>query len=190
MEKLYCANCGKENTTAGARFCAFCGGSLEQRPLPTGEECALLCAEVKKLYIDYINWSSDYLASRSADRVIGALFTGDRDYKTRPEHEQFVADCESAVGRLCECFTRGGDQSPVLDLLDYVLFDVHSHCGDEAAWMILACEKYYLPFLDRLSAAELEALYARYKAFRKKKMNLPVQDEMLKKMKKLSKKRI
>lgn len=187
MEKKYCARCGKENGTEGAAFCAFCGGELAVRAIPAGEETAALCTRVKEIYAAYINWSSDYIASRPAGRVLSALFTGDSDYKSRGEHQVFIDDCEAAAGQLLENFSdEGCAREKVIDTLDYALFRVHEHCGGEAEWMIFAVEKFYLPFLDKLRAEELADFYERYRAFRKKKMGLPVQDEMLKKMKKLS----
>ena len=190
MEKLYCAKCGKENTTAGACFCAFCGGELGEKPLPAAEQTAKLCTQLKDTYINYVNWSSEYLAARSAGTILAGMFTGNGDYNNRDEHREFMSRCEDAAAKLLQNFSCPDcDRAAVLLFLDFALFDIHSRCGDEARWMILACEKFYLPFLDLLSAPELESLHSRYKAFRKKRMNLPVQDDMLKRMKQLGKKR-
>ena len=117
------------------------------------------------------------------------MFTSNADFNNRDEHNIFVADCESACADIRAQAALCDSSAELMKLLDYVLFDVYSHCGDEAGWMLLACEKYCIPMLELLSAADLAQLYERYKAFRKKKMNLPVQDEMLKTMKKLSKRR-
>jgi len=189
MEKLYCTKCGKENSLGGARFCAFCGGELAKSSLPAAQQLAQLCAGLKNTYINYINWTSDYLASRSAGKILVGMFTSNADFNNRDEHNIFVADCESACADIRTQAALCDSSAELMSLLDYVLFDVYSHCGDEAGWMLLACEKYYLPLLELLSKDELAALYERYRAFRKKKMNLPVQDEMLKTMKKLSKRR-
>lgn len=187
MEKLYCIKCGKENSLDGARFCAFCGGELTLSSLPAAQQLAQLCSGLKNTYINYINWTSDYLASRSAGKILAGMFTSNADFNNRDEHNDFVAACEGACADICAQAALCDCSAELMKLLDYVLFDVYSHCGDEAGWMILACEKYCLPILDLLSKNDLAQLYERYKAFRKKKMNLPVQDEMLKKMKKLSK---
>ncbi len=187
MDKLYCAKCGKENSIQGAKFCAFCGGELAERLTSPGEETARLCRELKNTYINYINWSSDYLASRSVGTVLTGLFTGNGDYNSRQEHKSFASDCEKAAEELCANMKNGGDGSRLWEMLDYVLFQAHGICGNEADWMILAAEKYYIPLVEYLPAKQQRELYERYKAFRKKKMNLPAQEEMLKKLKKLSK---
>lgn len=188
MEKYYCSACGKENTLDLARFCAYCGAELVARGLSSEEETGALCGAVYRIYAGYINWSSDYIASRPAGKVFSALFTGDSDYKSRPEHEEFIAVCEKAVGELYAHFSTGGfERGKILKLLDYVLFDCHEHCGNEAEWMIFAVEKFFLPFMDHLSKEEAGDFYERYRAFRKRKRGLPVQDEMLKKLKKKSK---
>lgn len=189
MGKLYCPGCGKENSTEGARFCAFCGGELAQADKTAEQLLAQLCGGLKDTYINYINWSSDYLASRSAGTILAGMFTGNGDYNNRDEHKVFAADCDKLCGEIVGALQSGGFSPCVSEMLDYVLFDVYSHCGDEAGWMILACEKFYLPILDFLPGGELAQLYPRYKAFRKKKMNLPAQDDMLRHMKRLSKKR-
>lgn len=187
MEKLYCTKCGKENSLEGARFCAFCGGELGGSALPADRQLSGLCAELKNTYINYINWTSDYLSSRSAGKILAGMFTSNADFNNRDEHNVFVAECERLSAGICSAASGCDSSAELMKLLDYVLFDVYSHCGDEAGWMLLACEKYCIPMLELLSAADLAQLYERYKAFRKKKMNLPVQDEMLKTMKKLSK---
>ena len=190
MNRLCCANCGKENSTEGARFCAFCGGPLTEKTLTAGQETDLLCTALKDLYINYITWSSNYLATRPAGKITIALVTGDRDYKDRPEHDAFAADCEKAAAAVLENLS-SPDCKPaaVLELLDFIFFDAYDLCGNEASWLLMACEKFYLPWLDLLPRRELGSLCERYAAFRKKKMKLPAQDELLKKMKKLSKSR-
>lgn len=187
MDKLYCVKCGKENGVEGGRFCAFCGGELAERAASPTKEAERLCIGLKNTYINYINWSSDYMARRSAGKILAGMFTGNGDYNNRDEHKVFAADCEKAAGEICRAMEQGGDSAAVKQLLDYVLFEVYDHCGDEAGWMILACEKYYIPFLEHLSRDELAELSPRYRQFRKKKMNLPVQDDMQKKMKALLK---
>lgn len=189
MNRSYCVKCGKENSVEGAGFCAFCGGQLRKEELSPDVRTERICAELKSLYINYINWSADYMANRSAGTILAGMFTGNGDYKNREEHARFVQDCEKAAGQLLAALEGGSGVDALQQLLDYVLFEVYSHCGDEAGWMIMACERYYLPLLDHLPGDQPAQLYERYKAFRKKKMNLPAQDEMLKKLKKLAKSR-
>lgn len=186
MKELICSSCGRENSLAGARFCAFCGGELIEK-CSSGNAADGICVRLEKIYSDYVNWSAEYLATRPAGSVIGALFTGDRDYKARDEHDEFAGKCQEFAGQLCEGTEAGAPHGRLMELLNYVFFDVYSLCGDEAAWMLMACEKFYIPLLDKLSDDELSHLYSRYKNFRKRRMMLPAQEEILKKMKKLSK---
>lgn len=186
MKELICSRCGRENSLSGAKFCAFCGGELIEK-CTSGNAADEICDRLEKIYSGYVNWSAEYLATRPAGNIIGALFTGDRDYKARSEHEEFAGKCRDVVPQLCESIDAEGEHGRVIELLDYVFFEVYSQCGDEAAWMLMACEKFYLPVLDKLTDEELSELYSRYKTFRKHRMMLPAQEEILKKMKKLCK---
>ncbi len=55
----------------------------------------------------------------------------------------------------------------------------------ETDWMFMAAEKFYLPFIDKLSKEDAGKLYEKYAAIRKKNRGFEVQDSIVKKFKKV-----
>lgn len=174
-----CPSCGKEIPASDALFCAYCGASLAEKDAGT------VCDSVYAVYNEYINWSSRFILERGTGNTLAAIFTGDREFKDRPEHKSFFDSCGKAAGELYGLFADGKCGSEdILKMLEYVLIDCHKDRMDAVEWMLLAAERHFSPFIPHLSGDEAAALYEPYRRLRRKNRGLPPQDEILKKLKK------
>lgn len=139
------------------------------------------------LYSSYIDWSRELMGSYGGIKMFAQMFTGGAEYKNREEHMDFFR----AAGTLAEEYmvelkSGSADRDGLMEILRYVLLDCHGVGDDWAEWMLLAVEKHFIAFVELLSREEAAALLEPYKKLRRRNKGLPPQDEILKKLKKLS----
>lgn len=144
--------------------------------------------KIFRLYSDYISWSVELMRSFGGVKIFTQLFTGGAQYKNREEHMEFFKDVEDAAGEffyaIKECTV---ERDELLDVLQYVLLVCHEGVDEWGDWMLLAAEKHFVPFADLLSREEAVKLYEPYRKLRRRNKGLPPQEDILKKLKKLSK---
>lgn len=142
---------------------------------------------IYNLYSEYISWSAEFLAECGGLNIVKRMFTGNAEYNRRPEHMKFFSDCRAEAEKYLEDVRNGAGREELMPLLRYVFISCHESCDDVTEWMLMAAEKNFIPFADELTKAEAEELYKPYRSLRRKNRGMPPQDELLKKLKELSK---
>ena len=185
MRERICPGCGERVTEERARFCPICATELPAAEAPTEAAQALEAALVQR-YSDYNAWVMLTRGREGGGKRILELLTGSSAFKNSEKHEVFFRDVGDQAAALLEAYRAAPGSGDVAGLLRYALIDCHRDAYRETDWLYLVAEQHFLPFTELLSPAEAAALYADYKALRKKQTGFSFQTQILKSLKRRS----
>lgn len=183
MIERICPGCGERVTEERARFCPICATALPDAAAPTAENTAALEEALRARYQDYNAWALLTRDREGGGRRILELFTGSSAFKNSEKHEEFFRDVGEQAAALLAAYEAVPGSGDVAALLRYALIDCHRTVYQEADWLYLVAEQHFLPFVALLSTADAAALYADYKAQRKRQKGFPFQTQILKALK-------
>ena len=182
MRERICPGCGERVTEERARFCPICATELPKQE-PSADRTAALEAALRQRYDDYNAWVTQTRGRDGGGKRILELLTGNSAFKNSEKHEEFFHDIGDKAGALQEAYREAPGSGDIAGLLRYVLIDCHRNAYRETDWLYLVAEQHFLPFAELLAPADAAALYADYRALRKKQKGLPFQTRILKALK-------
>lgn len=186
LRKIKCPSCSEETPIAssGEGFCLYCGAkiSFPDRAVDAGDE-------IKSIYTKYIEWVIEYFEGTSAfTRSITSFFTGSNDFKRHENHNRFIDSVSAAAQKMLSGYESGSvTRDEVAAIIRFALLDNHDRGISDAKWMFMAAEQFFEPMLCVLTAEEAAQLFEEYKLLRKKEPGFPVQQKILKALKKMKK---
>jgi len=185
LKKIKCPHCSEETPVAesGQGFCLYCGAKLSV----CSSESSDSIEKIERIYRGYIEWVVEYFKStNSFARSMASFFTGSNEFKRHENHNRFIEEVQSAAQEINDSYETGGiPHDDIVKLLRFVLLEDHAHGISEAKWMYMAAEQFFEPLLPALTHEEAALLFADYKTIRKKDPGFPVQQRILKTLKKM-----
>ena len=185
LRQIKCPSCGQTTPIAesGEGFCLYCGAKLNAGSPKAAESIE----EIRRIYRGYIEWVIKYFESTTAfSRTVASFFTGSNDFKRHENHGRFIEDVRTAAQNIEAAFASGTlSHEDAVELLHFTLLENHDQGISEAKWMFLAAEQFFEPLLTALTADEAAEFFEEYKRLRKKDPGFPVQQKILKTLKKM-----
>lgn len=185
MKERICPGCGEQVTEERARFCPICATPLPSAE-PSAEDTVALEAALRLRYNDYNAWVTLTRDREGGGKRFLELLTGNSAFKNSEKHEEFFHVVGDGAAALLDAYRAVPGSGDIAALLHYVLIDCHRAVNRETDWLYLVAEQHFLPFVELLSPPDAAALYADYKALRKKQKGFPFQTQILKALKRRS----
>lgn len=184
LEKIKCPSCGAETPIAenGGGFCLYCGAKIS---LPG---CAVDAGDkIRQIYREYIEWVIKYFENTSSfTRSITSFFTGSNDFKRHENHNRFINDVRAEAQKLLSAYQCGSvPREELVSIIRFALLENHDRGISDAKWMFMAAEQFFEPMLPALTRDEAVRLYEEYRLLRKKDPGFPVQQKILKALKRM-----
>lgn len=185
LKKIKCPHCFEETPVAesGQGFCLYCGAKLSV----SSPDSSDTFEKIERIYRGYIEWVVEYFKStNSFARSVASFFTGSNEFKRHENHNIFVEEIKAYAQQIIDSYEAGTfSREDAVKLLRFVLLEDHAHGISEAKWMYMAAEQFFEPLLSALTREEAALLFADYKLIRKKDPGFPVQQRILKTLKKM-----
>lgn len=133
---------------------------------------------LKEIYENYYAKSAEV---RSKAKPFAGIWGMGDDPRKDPCHQMFY----DAAQEWTNAFAASGpDAAAALEAVRWILQAPLDHQGEDAYWYLYAAHGLVKPLIPRLGAADCKALAAWYDASFPKKARFPVQQEVLKLLKK------
>lgn len=140
--------------------------------------------DIKGMYMRYNNWVQDFQGESNISQKLMRLFSHNREFNARPEHRGFYFEVEERAKEIYEWAKQ--ENEDVYELIHYVYIDCYGVAVKSTAFMYLAAEQIFVPFLELLTKEEVIRLEAEYRQRRRKDPGLPIQTKIKKYLKQLA----